>query len=75
MNSQKKQQYKKPNLVRKTAAVVFAYISACCNLPARKPALVKVPKSKFESDKSKVGLGKWKCPCGKKCKVSRKKAE
>jgi len=42
------------------------YISNCCNVRAKKPALTKPPKDAVQDR----GLGKWHCPkCGKKCTV------
>jgi len=51
------------------------YISACCSVPARKPAAgTKETYKDAESGKMKTapkGLGKWRCgQCGKTCKVS-----
>lgn len=55
------------------------YISSCCNLPAHKPSCdrkdqVQDPESRKIKEVPK-GLGKWKCPCGKKCKVVPRKIQ
>jgi len=55
------------------------YISACCNVPARKPAAgQKTAVRNPETGKTKSepkGLGKWRCgQCGKTCKVSAQKS-
>src|SRR5208337_3237529 len=54
------------------------YVSACCSLPARKPAagakeVAKDAETGKMKDKSK-GLGHWHCSgCGKGCKVTPRK--
>ncbi len=56
------------------------YISACCSVPARKPAAgqketVRDAETGKSKDKPK-GLGHWRCgQCGKSCKVTPRKSE
>lgn len=65
---------KKP--VKKSEAK-FEYRTECCNVAAKKPALVRQETGeKAKSPELGPGLGKWVCPtCRKKAKVSRRKPE
>ena len=41
---------------------VYAYVSVCCTKLADKPSLRKTKEAEGT-------LGKWRCSCGKSCKV------
>lgn len=62
---------KKQQTSRKPAGVpVFTYFSKCCNVPATKPACVRVPAKERETN----SLGSWRCgKCNKPCDCNRQK--
>lgn len=65
---------------RGTRTPQLEYVSACCSLPARKPACGRKefqadPESKKPKEVTK-GLGHWRCSgCGKSCKVTPRKTK
>jgi len=73
--SQKRNANKRNSPVAAKSVPVKEYISACCSVPARKPALVKQSTDKKSKEIPK-GLGKWRCgACGKRCSVTPRKPE
>lgn len=62
-----------------TKDAVFAYISACCNIVAEKPACAVVKGQRIgeylgAKPEGEATLGTFRCPsCRKPCKVSRMK--
>jgi hypothetical protein len=56
--------------VSKAKNPVNLYISACCNVQAKKDACERTKEERAEKKFGEHGLGTWRCPrCGKKCKV------
>jgi hypothetical protein len=55
---------------------VFAYVSACCNAVAEKPACERDLDDKKSHKFSEATLGSWRCGrCKKPTKVTRHKRE